>query len=363
MKRLHSYILAQLARNLLLSMVALCTLFVLFDFFDRVDKLIADKASLIDIFLYIIYKIPQTANLMLPVASLVATLFTLGMLSKNSELTAMRAAGLPVIWIARPILAFGIFISLFSVFLNEVIVPPASRKVREVYEIDIRKKDQKGSFSQSDFWWRSKNNFYSVDTFDSKEKSLTNLSIFEVSPDFNIRRRINAEVVNWINSTYRWSMKGISDYQFSSEQEVDIKKYGALPLLLDQEPEDFYDLRTDASTMSFRELKKFIKEQRANGIPVTQYFADLYEKLSFPFINFIVMLVILPFCVKSARSGSLALSFVAGIAITFTYYAVHSLSIALGRAELVHPMLAAWIANMLFLFVGLVLNLGAEDPL
>jgi lipopolysaccharide export system permease protein len=114
--------------------------------------------------------------------------------------------------------------------------------------------------------------------------------------------------------------------------------------------------------MSYRELRRFIKDQKRNGISTTQYLPDMHSKLAFPFVIFITGLVVLPFTLRPARSGSMAFSSLSAIFVAFTYYAVDSFSISMGRAELLPPLLAAWMANILMGIVALVLNLGAEAP-
>lgn len=362
MKILHRYLLRQLVRNFGISLLAFTFLFEVFDFFERFDNLLAENASFSDSAKYFLLKIPLTVNLMLPIAMLVATLFTIGLLSKNSEITAMRAAGLPILWLARPLLGFALALSFVSLILGETLVPYTQRRVKEIYNIDIRKKDAKGAYSQSDFWWRDGKNFNSVGIFDSRTNTLLNFSSFQLDKTFNVEKRVDAEQAEWVNPTLRWSMKNVTEYKFSGLESVESLKYQALPLLIPEKPEDFYDVKTDTSTMSYRQLRKFLKAQKANGIPVTGYRTELYAKFSFPFIIFIVTLVIMPFALRPARSGSLAVSFVAGLVIAFSYYAVHSFSIAMGRAELWPPFLAAWMANLLMGAVGLILNWGAEAP-
>lgn len=111
---LHRYILMNLLRNLGLSLLLFTLLFLMIDFFDCIDNIMAAGGTFFSSLLYFIYKIPLTINLMLPVAMLVTTLFTYGILSKNSEMVAMRAAGLSVFWLARPLLFLGLGVSIIS---------------------------------------------------------------------------------------------------------------------------------------------------------------------------------------------------------------------------------------------------------
>ena len=365
MKILQVYILKLLLRNLVLSAIAFTLLFLLFDFFDRIDALVAEGAPTSTIFLYFVLKIPLTLNLMLPISMLVATLLTFGLLSRNSEVTAIRAAGIQISWIARPLVLTGICVSLGAIVMNETLVPYTSRRVKEIYNIDIKQKDKTGTYSQSDFWWRDGARFYAADMFDSRNNSLINLSYFDTDSELNVLGRTDSERAKPVDPVTGWDMEHVTKYHFTNNKgslEMDSFAYPTLPLTISQRPQDFYDVRADRNSMSYFQLKAFIKKQQASGIVVNDYFADLYEKLSFPFVNLLTTLVALPFALKPARSGSMAASVFAGLIIGFTYYAVHYFSLALGRAELWPPMLAAWMANILMGFVAIILNVGAESP-
>jgi len=366
MKIVHRYLLAQLLKNLGLSLVAFTLLFLIFDFFDRIDNILPEETSFGLVLQYFLYKIPIIVSLMLPVSVLVATLFTVGMLSRNSEITAMRSSGLTIAWIARPLFITGIVLSFVAILLNETLVPYSTRRSKEIYNIDIKQRDNKGSFSQNDFWWRSGNSFYSVKTFDSRTDTMQNLVWLELADSFDITKRTNAASVRFLNPALAWTMQGVTEYRFPLNNPDTVVSQtvlpGSRPLTISKQPQDFYDVKTDPHTMSYRQLRRFIKTQSANGISTQSYLADLYQKLSSPFLIFIIIPVVLPFALKPARSGSLAMSFLAGLIIGFSYYAVHSLSIALGRADIWPPLLAAWMANIVMGMVATVLTLGSESP-
>lgn len=362
MKILHRYITGQLLRNLLVSMLIFVFLFTVFDFLDRIDNVLEEEVDFITAFQYFAYKIPLTISLMLPVGMLVATLFTVGILSKNSEFTAMRSAGLPVLWLARPIFIFAFALSVVSIFFNETVVPHTARRVREIYDFDIKKKDVKGKYSQANFWWRSRDSFFRAGAFDSRDNSLHDLTEIKVNKEFKITERVITEKAKWLNPSLGWSMQGVDRYQFKPDEPLQFSHYDILPLPIAETPASFYNTRADPHTMSYMQLKSFVEKQKENGLSVKSYLADLYAKISFPFVTLIVTLVAVPFALIPARSGSMATSFLAGLLVGFSYYAIHSFSIAIGRAELWPPLLAAWMANILLGGVALILNLGSESP-
>lgn len=362
MKILHRYVLKLLLRNMLLSLLTFSMLFWIFDFFDRIDNILPEGTDFLTVTTYFLYKLPITVSYMLPVAMLVSCLLTIGLLSRNSEMTAMRASGVRVLWIAKPVFAVGLITTFGTILLNETLVPYSQRRVREIYNIDIMQKNVKGGFSQSDFWWRSGKEIISVDMFDSRTNTLLDFSSFLIDDKFEVHRRRDAAKVNWIDPHLGWSMSQVTEFEFSGDDPPKTTRFKALPLPISEKPKDFYAMRTDPFTMSYMQLREFIKEQAQYGLPTAQYEADLYAKLAFPFINFVIVLVVLPFALLPARSGSMAPSFLAGLTIGFSYFAVHSFSLALGRAELWPPMLGAWMANLVLLAMGLILNLGTESP-
>lgn len=362
MKTIHRYILKQFVRTFFLCAIAAIGLFSIIDFMDRIDNILKEDASVILVIQYFMFKIPQMLVLMIPVSLLVSTLFTFGIMAKNSELTSMRASGMKILWLAKPVLLFALGTTIFVFILNETLVPYSTKREKEIYNLDIKQRDKEGSLSQTNIWWRKGDIFYTVSIFDSKTNTLKNFSQFTLDNKFEMKRRLIAREVNYLGQGRSWLMKNVTEYIFRKHRTPKVFRYDSLPLLISQKPSSFYDAKTEPGAMSFYELNKFIKEQKANGLPIRSYLADLYEKISFPFLSVICVLVSLPFALRPARSRNIAGSFLAGLIIGFTYYAVHSFSISMGRAELFPPLLAAWMANLLMGFIGLVLNLGAEAP-
>jgi len=362
MNILHRYILRATLINLGYSFFVFIVLFLIIDFFDRIDTLLFDGASFFLILSYFLLKIPQIITLITPIAMLTTTLFTVGILSKNSELTAMRSSGLTILWIVRPVLLTSLVLSILSLLLSQTLVPISARRVNEIYNLDIRKKDKTGSYSRSDFWWREGNDFYSSKMFDSRNDTLSQVTIFTLTPEMRVERRVDTDSISFLSPRYGWMMNNVEERLFKNNSQIPKeRKHPNLPIQLNKIPKDFYATDPQPDTMSFFELRTFMAQQKANGLSVTHYLADLYEKLSFPFITLVVTLIVTTFSILPARSGSMAFPILLSIGFSFTYYAIHSFAIALGRAEVLDPLFAAWFANMLYGVIGVVLMLGCES--
>jgi len=361
MNILHRYITAAQIRNLVLTTMILVVVFILFDFFDRIDNILEESPPILLIVQYFLYKIPITFITILPISVMIATIFTIGIFSKNSEITAIRSSGLRILWLAKPILLISLFLSLFSFIISETIVPHCQRRVREIYNLDIKAKNLKGQYSKSDIWWKSGDTFYNAINFDSRNNNLNKLLILKMDKKFNLINEKTARNANYINENFGWGLNSVREKLFTSENSFQTYNLHTLSLPTDKKPKDFYSNKTDPFTMSYLQLKDFVDEQSKSGIK-SSFQADLYSKLSFPLIIFIITIMVIPFGLLPARSGSLANSFIYGIILAFTYYLIHSLSLALGRAEIIPVIISAWVANILMFTVGLILNLGSESP-
>jgi len=364
MSKIQKYLMRSLLYYFMLSIGVMTTLFLVFDFLDRIDNLMAANASFISSVMYFALKIPLTVTLMLPVSMLSAVLFSYGILAKQGEITAMRAAGLSLATLSKPVVIVGIAVSLTAFLINETVVPAATRKVREIYNIDISQKDKSGTYSQGDLWWREGGRLYTVEQFDSRNNSLNQVSWFDLdTAAFRPERRTDAKVGSFVDNDLGWGFRGVQQYEFSDGSFKSLpQQFYSLSLPLRKNPQDFYDVRTDRYSLSFLEMRHFIKTQARNGIPVKNYLADLYEKLSFPWVSLLCGLVVLPFSIRPSRSSGLASTILVALVIGFSYYAVHYFSLSLGRALIWPPLLAAFMANILLGSVAVILNLGAEAP-
>ena len=359
-KLLKRYVRNEFLSVFFISLLTASSLFVVFDFFERVRTFIKEDSNVLDAVQYLLFKIPLIAHLMTPVAVMVAVLISLGRLSQRSEITAMRAAGLSIFAICQPLLIAGGIISLVIFAAGETIVPWATARVDEIYQLDIKKKAVKGSYSKSNFWYRAGNAFFRVGQYDSRLNILRNLTFLELSPDFRLSRRVDADYTIWEQPAVGWSMKDVVEITYNQEGRMLLSRFPKLPLVIDEAPSDFYNLKRTPESFTYLELKEHIKKLQAEGVPVNKYLVTLATKFSFPLVNVIIILVALPFALTRARSGNVATGFVAGISIGFGYHFIHAFSTSLGAAELLPVHISAWAANIIYICIGSYLLLGSE---
>lgn len=349
---LHRYLIKQFLSALLLALSASTALFLVFDLFERLKTFLREDATIFQVISYMAFKVPLILTLMTPIAVMVAVLVTVGRMSQLSEITAMRACGASIIWLVVPLFLTGLIISALVFLGSETVVPWAERKVNEIYVIDVKKHLEKGVLSRGDFWYRTKNRFFKVALYDSRNKSLNGITIFEMDKDFRLARRFDADVAQWQGPIVGWVMDNVTEIATDSAGSYSSSHYSHLPLVIDEKPADFYNMKLEPETMSSHDLRHYIRKLRADGVPTTQWQVRLASKISFPLLSAVVVLLVFPFALIPARSGRMTASFVIALSIGFGYYFIHAIASSLGTAELIPVYSAAWTANVFMLCIG-----------
>ncbi|HEU4502792.1 MAG TPA: LptF/LptG family permease, partial [Nitrospira sp.] len=137
---LFRYLLREYAKIFLMCFAGLMTIYLVIDFFEKVRRFLSFDATWLDVLSYFALKIPGVSYQIVPLAVLMATLLTLGLLSRNNEITAIRSCGISLPWIASPFLTFAVLMSLVLLLFSSTVIPLATNKAEEIRVIRIEKK-------------------------------------------------------------------------------------------------------------------------------------------------------------------------------------------------------------------------------
>jgi lipopolysaccharide export system permease protein len=122
---LFRYILREYAKIFLMCFAGLMTIYLVIDFFEKVRRFLRYDASVVSILTYFTLKVPAISYQIAPLAVLMATLLTLGLLSRSNEITAMRSCGISLAWITSPFLLFATAVALILLAFSSTIIPLA----------------------------------------------------------------------------------------------------------------------------------------------------------------------------------------------------------------------------------------------
>src|SRR5512143_3240354 len=151
---LFRYLLREYTKIFFMCFAGLMTIYLVIEFFERVRRFLSHDAHSLDILLYFVLKMPGIAFQIAPLAILMATLLTLGLLSRNHEITAMRSCGISLLWITSPFLAFAACITLVLLLFSSIVIPLASNEAEEIRAVRIEKKPPSTALKLSQPWAR-----------------------------------------------------------------------------------------------------------------------------------------------------------------------------------------------------------------
>jgi len=344
---LDRYISREFVKLLLLIIISLVGLYLVVDFFERIRMFLSNHATFLQILSYFTFEIPMIVSLMLPVAVLLASLLTFGILSKNSEIIAMKANGVSLYRSAFPIITITIFICVFAFFLNEFLTPYTNQKAKHIKLIEVQKREKLGFFKQNQIWFRSKDGIYNFNMFDPKTGTLKGIKINYLDRGMILTKRLDAKRAQWKKGT--WIFYDVLITRFSPGKLPTIERAKSQIINLPETPSDFMMVQKDTGEMGYFELRKYIKNVQSEGYDAVQYMADMYGKIAFSLVSLILAVIGVSFSLrKSERSGGISQSIAVGIIIGFSYWIVYAFSLSLGRSGTLPPLLAAWASNVLF---------------
>ena len=334
----------------LLSFVGLLGIFYISTFIDLSDKLFKGQTTGWQLLQYFWYATPQFAYYVLPIAALVACLVTVGLLTKSSEITVMKACGISLYRVALPIFLLSLLWSGLLFGMSESILARANRHA-EALNREIRSGVPQTINMMERRWVVGGNgSIYHYHFFEPDLDEFGNLSVYDFgSRPWELTQRRFIGHARYDQDKAAWTGHDIWVRDFTGEGLINTALYTAAeePLPFLEAPDYFETERPDAELMSVRELRTYIQELRASGFDVVQLVVELHRKMSFPFVTLILTLIAVPFAVTMGPRGALY-GVGVGISIACTYWIIMSVFGAIGSGGMLAPALAAWAPNVLF---------------
>ncbi len=352
---LDRYILREFVKTFLLIVLSLICLYLIVDFFERIRMFLSNDASASQMASYFVFTIPMVLSQMIPVTFLLSTLLTFGLLSKNSEITAMKANGVSLYRTSMPVIVLSVFVCLFAFLLAEFITPYTNQKAKHIKLVEVQKRKMTGSFTEGQTWYRGEKGIYNFTVFDPEKATMKGVTINFLDHDMNLTMRIDAKEARWNEGA--WHFRDLVITTFPAGEFPILERAQSMIIDLPERPSDFTAVQKDTGEMGFWELRRFIEKVRSEGYDATQYITDLQGKIAFSLVSLILAFLGVAFSLRSERSGGVAQGVGAGIVIGFSYWIVFAFSVSLGHAGTLPPFIAAWSANIilggaaLFLFL------------
>ena len=301
-----------------------------------------------------------------PILTLLAAMFTTTQMNKGSELVPLRAAGLPLSRILASFFLIALVMALSMILVQELVVP--------AFKDEIRLADSYGrtvASIQPDMVADSRNNLIQIADYLPHEKRGQNVEITTKHSGLSTSSKITrAREILWKDppgGEPYWLLREGEVEQFdergmkipipASDGSIQLaQEFSEMKLTTDMRPVDLESSDREIEYLSFRELRDQYKRR-----PHLKHLeVKLHRRFAFPLANFILLMLGLPFILRS-ENRSVVLGISIALALGTLYLVVTETCAGLGTRGALNPMLAAWLPVLFFGALGLTLFDGIED--
>lgn len=352
---LFLYVLKDFFKYVIGTLILVVFLFVLFDFIHKTTRYIPRYNPETNMLvMYYIYQLPNLILQALPIASLLASVVCMVLLSRTNEVTAMRAAGMGPLRIGAPIAVGGGILCVVSIILGEIVLPKSASKMHYVQEVEIEKGSEV-QLAEGTRWVRSGNNLYHFKEYDPISKRMFHVRMIEVGPSFRPKRVIDAPIATFREKTADWRLNQVRITYFWPNGTVSYtEKKKRLVLDIPTEPQKLQRDRREPNELGVDELREIIRRGEESGADVLSFKVEMHVKLAFHFASFVVSLIGLKFGYKSERSMETAKGILMAIAIGVSYWFILNSGRSLSKRGSLPPWIGAWAANVIILGISWV---------
>lgn len=357
MKILRRYIIRELIGPAVLSL----TVFTLVMFTARLLKLtdlVINKGISFDLvgklFLgMIIFLLGYT----IPMSLLTSILLVFGRLSADNEIGAMRASGVSLYAIMRPVIYLSLLVTLASVILHDLVIPRVRFSMKQVVA-EITQKKPLAALEAGTFI----NNFQGYILFfrDIDNNKVKDIIIYEPQPGKNITRVIMAKQGEFISQEdgagflLRLNNGSITEpdpLEKSNSYKLNFNTYETQLDFIEQKEQVVQKKLYHMTTL---ELLHEMKELKALSVNVAPVVIEINKKFSLAFSTFALILVGLPLGIKTHKSEK-SIHFALSLGLVVLYYILFAGGEAVAQKMIIPAWLGTWIPNFVFMFLGLVL--------
>jgi len=325
---------------------------------EKIPRFLRAGADAGDALRYFAWKLPEMVSRTASFSILMATLLTLGVLSRDSEIIAMRSCGISLLKISFPMLALG-FIASILLFLNaEVVLPYSYAQTEQIDRVKIKKKEDNLTFKRNNIWFRSGPLILQARLFEPKTRTLSGVVIWNVDAHMNPASRIDADTA--IYQQGEWLLHSATEKKFLIPVGFEAKSAPTMAVELNLKIEDLQVLDRDADNMSIQVLKEYADNLKNGGYQAYRYYTLMHAKVATPFAALVMVLLGIPFALKNSRSSGISKGIGVSIGISFAYFVVNAVLLSYGRSGVLMPVVAAWGANAIFMTGGIWLSMSVK---
>ncbi len=356
MNLLNRYLFNQYIKYFLTVNAGFVSLYVLIDFFEKIDDFNNGGKSLALALTYFAYSIPFVVDQLGPILILLSCIIPLGVLNHTNELTALKAGGIPLRLIIKPLIMSSLFFTFLFLAAAQWLLPVTIAKTNNIWYEQLKGKVPLGILRNNRYYYKGKNGFYSFGWKNPKEYNFQNFSYSKWSDNHNIQTLITADSANWDHNNHRWILKQGQIQQKETDSDYSITNFTRKMFYLPEQPEDFLVPVNKSAEQSLTDLYQAVFRADVE-YERRKAWTRFLGRISYIFLGIPLLLLGLPILLitykKWGRDLSIAIPTSCGLA--FMAWGIWGALQSLAIAGYLSPLVAATSIHVIFSLTGVFL--------
>lgn len=359
---LDRLVLSQFARTLAMTLFGLVVIWLIGEYLERADDVYSAGASRWVILEYLAFQLPFILTMTIPIATILTVLIVFSVMSKYNEVVAVLAGGTSIFRLAAPVLIPVLLLTLIQYAIYDYVAPYTNQRVAEIKELLQLTRSNIGFVPAQGHWVRGQGRYiFNYADYDAEQMTFQGLRVYTLDEqEWRLARIDYAVRAHWDDGQWVGTDAWRRHYVYDDDNGVsspELARMATTVLEIEEGPEYFDTERRLPEQMSAAELSRHIASLETRGFDAGKYKIDLQQKFAFPAIVFVLAMVGIPFGFRMGRQGTLSgISVALGLTMLFwlTFIFFH----AVGSAEMLPPMVAAWAPHALFLALAGYIAVG-----
>jgi lipopolysaccharide export system permease protein len=353
-KIIDIYIMRKFLGTFIFCLFLILTIAVVFDFAEKIDDFMEKEAPVrAIIFNYYFNFIPYFATLFSPLFVFIAVIFFTSKMAINTEIVAILNSGMSFRRLMWPYFLASFVIAVFTFLLTNFVIPHAN-----LVRIDFEDKYYKSSYRRGQIFnihrQVYKNIYAYMEKYNPESQIGTNFTLERFDDTFRLESKLVAPYAKWDTSINKWRVENYYIRDINGIEET-IKKGNRIDTALTVKPEDFTRDPDFVGTMTYYELNDYINLLKLQGSDELKlYLIERHKRFATPFSVFILTLIGVSLSTQKVRGG-IGMQIGIGLALSFSYILFLQFASQFSLKGNLNPMVAIWIPNIIYSFIGLFL--------
>lgn len=330
-----------------LVLVAFLALFGFFDLIHEMEDVGKGGYELRHAFGYVALTLPGRAYEILPIAVLIGSLYALTLLARHSEITVLRASGLPTATLLKTLAKIGAVFVALTFIIGEFIAPPTERAAQQ-----LRLSATSSLVAQefrSGLWVKDGQSFINVRDV-LPDASLRGVRIYTFDENYRLNSLSEAERGSYLPPD-RWQLTNVVQTRFAGTQ-ASVHRQDAMEWASALNPNILSVLLVVPERMSLVNLYQYIRHLSDNRQKTQRYEIALWKKLFYPLAALVMMALALPFAYRHDRMTAVSVKVFAGVMLGILFHMLNGMFAHLGVINNWRPLVAAVTPSLMFLLAA-----------